>query len=794
MSEKIRRMITKGQKALAQGQYETAGALFEAVVGMRENAHQAWFGLGEVALGIGQLDTAVQFLEHAVGLAPEQVQYQQRLGELYGRIGLVREGIELLLQARRRAPGDMGVLCSLSGAYAKANDWRKARDTLREVVGNPRFKPRAAHYCLLGMALQESGELDEALSVFRKATIMEPRYPDAWLSLGYLYLGKGQLDEAENCLGKLFDRVPQFATTLNLGGDVAMARGNFREAANFFRAGAAKAADSASLQVKLGLALVQCGDALEAIDVMERAHGMGASEDWILEQLGLMFATSGKLKVARENLEMAVERQPHNLSAWNILISVYSRLGESEKARQAAETILAKDPNHVNALINLASWYADQARNEEALELLRKAQALEPARSMIYANSLWIMLHSSEISAAEVLEMARAFDRNLCQPLRRQDNFSARDRAEGRKLRVGWLSSDLNQHPVALFVVPFLCHLDRQRLETFAYFNSRRTDYITELARAGVDHWRDVIALGDDALADLIRADKIDILVDLNGNTEGARHPALARKPAPIQVTWLGFPGTSGMSAMDYILVPPDPLLSKGEWCSETPLPLPDCYGVRTSIPDVPILPGLPCERSQGPFTFACLNNFRKTSRKTIELWSQILTLVPEARLILVAKGGRDSALIRHVEEQFGQHGILPERLDIRGYTPQEEYLASYNEVDLGLDPFPFNGGTTGYDSIWMGVPFVTWPGDMLVSRMGKAILENVGLAELVARNATEYVELAVELARDRERLKALRANLRERMLSSPLMDAPRMARSLEQAFEGMWKRWRESA
>ncbi|MDR3324354.1 MAG: tetratricopeptide repeat protein, partial [Zoogloeaceae bacterium] len=736
MSEKIKRMIDKGQKALAQGHYEAAGALFEEVVGLQENAHLAWFGLGEVALGIGQLDTAAQFMQHALALQPETPRYQQRLGELYGRIGLVKESVELLMEARRHAPGDVGILCSLSGAYVKAGNWHKAKEVLQEVVKKPKFKPQAAHYCLLGMASQQIGELDDALAAFKKASIMEPRYPDAWLSLGHLYFQRNLLDEAEKCLKKLFILSPQLATTLNLAGDVAMARENYREAANFFQAGVEKAADSARLQAKLGLALVQCGDALEAINVMERAHTLGVNEDWILEQLGLMFTTRGQLKIARENLEMAVERQPDNLGAWNSLIVVYNRQGESEKARQAAETILAKDPNYVNALINLGSWYSDQARNKEALELLRKALALEPTRAMAYANALWAMLNSSEENAATVLDVARAFNRNLCEGVRRQDSFRDRNRDAGRKLRIGWVSSDMNQHPVAAFVLPFLPFFDRQQLEIIIYFNSRRADHLTARAKASADKWRDVIALGDDALADLMRADEIDILVDLNGNTDGTRQMAIARKPAPIQVGWLGFPGTSGMSAMDYIFIPPDPVLEQGGWCSETPWPLPDCYGVRGDMPEVAVQPNLPCERLQRPFTFGCLNNFRKASQKTIELWSRILNRVPEARLMLVARGGRDSTLIRYVESQFEQHGVAPERLDVRGYVSNLEYFDSYNEVDLGLDPFPFNGGTTGYDSIWMGVPFVTWPGDMLVSRMGKAILENVGLRELVAESA----------------------------------------------------------
>lgn len=788
MSEKTKKTVGRAQKALARRDYELAGTLFEEVVTLSPDAHEGWFGLGEVALAIGQLDTAVQFLQQALVLAPDNLRYQVQLGELYTRIGLTGEGVQVLLHARKKAPRDLGVLCSLSGAYVRAGDWHRAKEVLLEVVAHREAK--APHYCLLGLASQEQGELDEAMVAFRKAVSLDPRYPDAWLSLGHLYLQKNVLPELETCLGKLLSLVPQLPTTLNLAGELALRRGNFREAANFFRAGLEKAADSAELQAKLGLALVQSGDALEAVEAMEKAHSMGVAESWILEHLGLMFTTKGQLEVARENLEMAVERQPDNLNALNTLSVVYTKMGETGKARETLDRILTACPDHINAQLNLGSWFSDQSRTEEALARFRRVMELDPKRMIAYTNSLWAMVHSTEITSQDVLQVAKAFDRNLCQGLRREDDFADRDLDRSRRLRIGWLTSDMRVHPVAAFVVPFLEFLDRSQVETIIYYNSMSSDSITERARGLADKWREVIALGDDALADLIRADEVDILVDLNGNTEGARLLAVARKPAPIQVTWLGFPGTSGMSVMDYIFIPPDPLLEKGEWCSETPWPLPDCYGVRTGIPNVAVQPGLPCERMQRPFTFACLNNFRKASQGAIRLWADIMHQVPDSRLILVARGGRDGTLRLYIEEQFAKHGIAPERLDIRGLVPQGEYFDSYNEVDLCLDPFPFNGGTTGYDSIWMGVPFVTLPGDMLVSRMGKAILENVGLSELVAQNEDEYVKLAVTLAGDRERLKRLKFELRERMQRSPLMDAPKMARALEEAFRAMWGRW----
>ncbi|MDR1890233.1 MAG: tetratricopeptide repeat protein [Zoogloeaceae bacterium] len=790
MSEKLKRLLDKGRKSLAQKQYEAAGALFEEAVTLDARAHAGWFGLGEVALAIGQQDTAVQFLEEAVKLQPDAVKYLQRLGELYGRIGHAESGVEVLLAARRKAPKDAGVLANLSGAYVAAGNWYKAREVLQELVRLP--KPKAAHFCLLGLAAQSIGELDDAMKALKRATRMEPHYPDAWLSLGHLYLEKKHLPEAEECVEHLFKLVPQQLSTLELAGDLAMEKGNSGEAANFFQSAVAQAEDSAALQGKLALALVLSGDVLRTVDAMTRAHELGVPESWILEQLGFIFTKRHQLDVAQENLEMSLERNPDNLNVMNTLFVVYSKQGKSGQARQMADRILEKDPNHINALVNLGSWYSEQARMEEAIATYRRVLELNPRMVAAYANCMWSLVHSSEHGAADILEAARAYDINICQPHQRPRDFSGRDADPERRLKIGWLTSDMREHPVAAFVVPFLTHFDRRQVEIFFYHHTLSEDKVTGIVKSQADRWREVQGLGDDALADLIAADEIDILVDLNGNTEGHRLPALARKPAPIQVTWLGFPGTSGMSTMDYIFIPPDPLLEKGGWCAEQPWPLPDCYGVRTGIPDVPIQPGLPSERPGRPFTFACLNNFRKASQLAIRLWSKILLQVPESRLVLVGRGGKDEAFRSYVESQFAQYGITPERLDIKGMMPVNVYFDCYNEVDLCLDPFPFNGGTTGYDSIWMGVPFITWPGDSLVSRMGRIILKNVGLDELVVDSADAYVELAVSLANDPGRLKKLRANLHERMQDSPLMDAPRMAKSLEQAFRGMWRRWLE--
>jgi predicted O-linked N-acetylglucosamine transferase (SPINDLY family) len=793
VSVKLKRLLDKARKSLVEKDYAAAGALFEQAVNIAPKADAGWFGLGEVALGIEQADTAATFFEHAVQLQPENVRYHHRLGEARVRLGEIGQGLAHFQHARRLAPRDANILCSLAGICVKLGDWRQAKELLQEAVRLPR--PLGAHYCLLGLACQQLGELDEALTAFQKATALSPRYPDAWLSLAHLHMHRHRLDEAEADLQKLFALAPRLPAALDLAGDLAMMRDDYREAANFFGEAANLTADSAPeqavLQAKLAIALIMCGDSLPAIDAMERAHALGVDEDWIFEKLGVLFALKHKTSAARENLELAVERNPDNLNAWNTLIVVYANAGEARKVREAADSILAKDPDNVNALTNLATWYNDQGRHDEALRLLARVREIAPDNRATYSKALWTQLSASSVNAADILALARLMDERIYKPLASADRFAGRDRAPGRRLRIGWLSSDMRQHPVAVFILPVMEHIAHDTLETYIYYNFSEQDNVTLAIRRCADKWREVIDIGDQALTDLIRGDEIDILIDLNGFTDGTRVNVIARKPAPIQVSWLGFPGTSGMTAMDYILVPPDPVLERGEWCSETPWPLPDCYGVRAAIDDVPIQPGLPCERLARPFTFACLNHFRKASQHTIELWSRILRQAPQARLILVAIGGKDDDTVAYFSSQFERHGVDPAQLEFRGYVPRLKYLDSYNEIDFGLDPFPFNSGTTGYDSIWMGVPFVTWPGEHLASRMGRAILENVGLHELVADSADAYVDIAVGLVHDRERLKALRAHLRERMMASPLLDAPRMARNLEAAFREMWQRWR---
>jgi len=360
-----------------------------------------------------------------------------------------------------------------------------------------------------------------------------------------------------------------------------------------------------------------------------------------------------------------------------------------------------------------------------------------------------------------------------------------------RRLRVGYVSADFRWHCQRFFVVPLFTHHDRGQIEIFCYSNVRDPDAMTDRIRGLAGHWRDIVGLDDASAAQTIRKDRIDILVDLTMHMDGNRLPLFARKPAPVQVCWLAYPGTTGMTAMDYrvtdrFLDPPE--RSTEEAYSERSIRLPDtfwCYDPLTEEPEVGPLPA----KASGHVVFGSLNNFCKVNDALLDLWARVLRETAGSRLVLMAPPG-DAR--RRVLGTFAKHGVESGRIDLAGKMPHAEYLGLYRRIDICLDPVPYNGHTTSLDAFWMGVPVVTRVGDTVVGRAGLCQAMNLGLPELVATTSDEYVAIAVALAGDLERLERLRASLRSRMRSSPLMDGARFARNLERAYREIWQRWCE--
>ncbi len=376
------------------------------------------------------------------------------------------------------------------------------------------------------------------------------------------------------------------------------------------------------------------------------------------------------------------------------------------------------------------------------------------------------------------------------EPLREFIQPHTGDRDPRRRLRIGYVSPDFKQHAVGTMALPLLACHNREEFEVSCYAQAREPDAMTERFRGHADHWRSTVGLCDEQLADLIRQDQIDILVDLAGHTAGGRLLVFARKPAPVQMTWLGYPNTTGVCTIDYRITDAhaDPPGSGAALGVEQLVRLPRTNWVYQPPDNAPAPNHRP---AAGAVTFGSFNNFAKVTEPMLVLWARILHAVPGSRLLLKAQGLGSQSTRQRVWELLARERIDPARLELRGWEPGHGgHLALYNRVDIALDPFPYHGTTTTCEALWMGVPVITLAGRTHVSRVGVSLLRNMGLEELIAASPENYVALAVELANDLPRLSRLHSTLRKRMEQSPLTDAPSFAREVEAVYRRVWREW----
>ena len=360
---------------------------------------------------------------------------------------------------------------------------------------------------------------------------------------------------------------------------------------------------------------------------------------------------------------------------------------------------------------------------------------------------------------------------------------------EQRPLRIGYVSSDFRHHAVSHFIEPVLAAHDKNKFQLFAYYHHTVVDDMTKRIQSHVSHWRSLVGKSDTDIAAMIRADGIDILIDLAGHTATNRLPMFARKPAPMQVTWLGYPNTTGLSTMDYRITDAfaDPPGMTDAFHTEKLHRMPETFSCYSAPADAPAVAPLQAKRT-GRVTFGSFNNFAKITAEVITVWSNILKRIPTATLFLKYKDLESVPMTQYIHNQFMTRGVLVSQLRIQGDDASHvEHMARYNNIDIALDPFPYNGTTTTLDALWMGVPVITLAGASHVGRVGVSQMSNLGLQELIAKNQDDYVNIAVELAGNIEKLSALRAGMRERMLASPLMNVERFTRNLEQGYEQMW-------
>jgi protein O-GlcNAc transferase len=498
---------------------------------------------------------------------------------------------------------------------------------------------------------------------------------------------------------------------------------------------------------------------------------------------------AGRLQEAERIYRQVLSAEPSHPQALHLLGLLNYEAGKSAIAVAFISRAIAIEPRIPSFHHNLGAALQAQGRLDEALASYRQALAIRPDSPQAHSNLLTTLQFVPGPRAALVAE-ARAWGARHAEPLTAGVR-PHRNRADPeRRLRIGYVSGELYRHPVGYFLESVLIAHERSRVEVFCYTNGQRTDDLTARLRGASDHWRSLVGIGDVAAAELIRADGIDILVDLSGHVGNHRLLVFARRAAPVQATWLGYSDTLGISTVDYIMA--DPIVcpeGDDEFYVERVVRLPSCflcYRPPRPSPDVAELPAL----SRGYITLGCFNRISKITPEVAALWAEVLRKMPEARLCLKGSGLDEPMLRARYSHMFRDQGVVPNRLRLLGPSPHRQHLAAHSEIDLALDPFPYSGSTSTAEALWMGVPVVSLRGDRFVSRTSATILAAVGLPDLVAESPQGYVETVVALADDVRQLAQLRATLRQRVARSPLCDGPRFTSGLESAYREMWRAW----
>ncbi len=847
----IRQLLVEAVGHHGAGQLQRAADGYRQVLKVDPRNADAWHLLGVIAAQVGNHPVAVEYIQHAIVLNPSAAAFHSNLGAAHQKLKQLDEAAACYRRALQLDPRNAEALNNLGVTLMDKGQWVDAADAFEQAIAlKPGFveahsnlgnvlqkqgkaaeamachqraiqlKPDYADahdglgaalrvlgrldeavaccqrslqihekspktYNNLGVALRDKKDFDAAIAAYRRAIALQPDFAEAHTNLGNALRERGQIDEAIFCHRRALELRPDFAEALNNLGNALEEQAKVAESLACYREALAINPELPEAHHSLGTALTDQGQLDAAIVSYRRAIELKPDFADAHNSLGIGLEKQGRLAEAVACYQRALALKPDMPEAHSNIGNFLKDQARLDEAIVAYRRAIELDPNFADAHNNLGNALKDQGKLDEAMASYRRALELKPDFADAHSNLIFAMHYRPGTTAAELKAAHAEFGRRHASKWQPHDN----DRDPTRCLRLGFVSPDFCQHPVGYFLIRGLENLDRQQAEIFCYNDRLPKDSMTARFQAASSHWRDVFGQSDDQLAAQIRDDRIDILFDLAGHTARNRILMFTRKPAPLQISWIGYEGTTGIAAIDYLLADrymvPDG--AESNYC-ESVLRLPDCYlsyDPSTEAPQVAALPAL----TSGRVTFGSFNNLAKVSPAVVAIWAKILRQVGGSRLMLKYRGMEDASLSRRYRELFAAEGIAPEQLILEGWSPLGEMLAAHGRIDIALDPFPFAGGVTTCNALWMGVPVVTWPGETFASRHALSYLSNVGFTETVAENADEYVAIAVRLAGNLSHLAEIRSMLRATVAASPLCNGRRFAESFMQLLRETWQR-----
>jgi protein O-GlcNAc transferase len=740
------------------GRLEQASAMYQAVLALQPDHPDANHNMGTLAVEAGQAELASPYFSRALASNPGNWQYWISWVDALIHAGQVGAAAKLLEQARRAGLAQAAV-DELVGRMVEQpwlSDYAGVQTTSGHEATGDAAAPSAMEIIHITSLLNQN-QMDAMEACARGLVTNYPANLLGWKMLGIALAHQGRQPEALECQRRMLEINP----------------------------------DDAPGWDQLGLAVADTGELVEAEIYFRRAlrgNPMLASAHL---NLGWVLHRQGHLPLALQCFRQSLEIDSSSCIAHLNLSVVLDEMGCPEQAEVAIRKALQINPDFAQGHRSLGYLLKDQGRLDEAYASTRRAIEFNPMDTAAYANLLFLLNYHPDKSAEEIFEAYKEFDARHGLPYKALWRNHQNTYDGNRRLRVGYVCATFSRHSTRYFLEPLLAHHDHRRLEVFAYSElTSIEDEFTARYRSHMDHWVHTVGMDDDTLAQRIRDDRIDVLVDVSGQTRGNRLGVFARKPAPVSLHWLDFGYTTGLSAIDYYLtdeltVPP----GSEHLFAETPWRLPVPALVYRPPTDTGPVSALPCQQ-RGYITFGTLTRSIRINYRTMRAWAEVLRRVPGSRLVIDSTNFKDQAAQAGLTERLLTLGVDPARLDIGFHSPPWDVLRG---IDIALDCFPHNSGTTLFEMLYMGVPYVTLAGRPSVGRLGGALLQGAGHPELIAFSEAEYVDKLVSLAQDPTRLDRLRAGLRRDLEGSPLMDEAGFTRHVESAYDTMFARWLSS-
>lgn len=739
------------------GRLQQAHELYRQLLAHEPNNADVLHLMGVLAHQTGRNDIAIDFIGRAIAGSggPNRsniAAMHYNLSEALRAMGRREDAAAALRRAIELEPRNLAAHSNLALVLNELGRYEPAKESAQRAIDID--SSSALPHNNLATAMAQLGQTELAIAAAQRAIELRPDLADAHNTLGICFERLGRLDDA----------VASYHRAVQLRPDYVEAMSN------------------------LGAALAKLGRRDEALDALRQAVRLRPDSVVALDNLAIELTEVGRLGEGAGCYQRLAQLRPESADAQFDAGTCFEQLGQLDEAVAALTRALTIDPGHVAALGTLGIVRMKQGLHDEALRLMR--QSLSQMKvAKLHTNLCLLANYHPNLSGDEVLAIHREWERDYA-PQPSSPVSHSNDRTPNRKLRIGYVSPDFKAHASSHFIEPLLAHHDRASVQVICYANVAKPDAITSAMKGRADEWRDTFGKDDDALEAMIRDDRIDILVDLAGHTADTRLAVFARRPAPLQVSMIGYPSTTGLSTIDYKISDPhvDPPGAE-RFYSEKLLRLDGTFWCFAPVADAPPVDELPAKRN-GFIMFGSANNVSKITPAALEAWARILNGVPGSRLRMQHSAFSSVEVRQRVADTFARYDIAADRVIVTGWARFKDYLQLLRTFDLALDTFPFNGGTTTCQQLYLGVPCVTLAGERQVSRMGVTMLRALGLDDLIGDSIEQYVQKAIDLARHIDRLSEIRSNLRPTMLGSMLCDGPRYVQSLEDAYRKIWSDW----